>query len=883
MLPAIFLSLLTPQQANERPNLMFEAPAGDQYAAIRYDAPTILPNGRFLTPHGKRMWTSGDLWKVLLSPDQNWIVGIDDSGLQIFDSSHSSRAIKHVALRSNSMTGAFTPDGSKLVVGGGDNGMVYVYETKSWTQVDKIPLNTNGIRGSFATDIAIAKDGKLAYALDVAGQFVDTLDLVKGVLINRTKAGRQPYALALTPDGSRLFVANIGIFDYSVVPKPEPGKGHPFGLTLPPFGYPSKEATNGVIAEGRKIPGLGSPFVPDSQSIWSYSLATPTKPILAKTAKSGILIHAPADSGKSVGGSSPNALYLLGDKLIVSNANNDTVQFFSTDLKLLKTVKLAPVPALAKMRGVIPSAMTVSADKKTLYVCASGINAVAAVDLKTYAVKGYIPTGWFPTAIAITNQDELLIGTQKGLGRGPVGFKEERKPSDERFGLAGMPGFIEVLKAPAEYTALTKEVIRNNGMVPVTRRPHFPKEIKHVVFITKENHTYDGIFGGLKGAKGEPEYAQYGLQGWLDDKTRNNRLPIMPNHIKLAEQFGISDNFYMEPQGSGDGHRWLVGVYPSLWTTRLYYAGWEFIANNENKGRLPAFRSNGSQIPEDYLENGSIWEHLNRGGVTFRNYGEGYELPGSEEPIPVSKSGTLYQVNHPMPKILFDNTCFDFPAFNNDIPDIARADWFKEDIEKMFRKPGRPLPRFLNIAICNDHGAGPAPTRGYPYTSSYMADNDLALGQIVEYLSHTPEWKSMAIFVTQDDSGGDGDHIDRHRSFVLAISPWAKKRYVSTRHTSIMSIIKSIYLIFGLGPNNMFDAVATPLDDMFTDKPDFTPYSHLAVDPRVFKPEATFDPSDPLFKRRRAKPSAAKLDDPNFIRWLRKQNSPPATNDADND
>ena len=175
----------------------------------------------------------------------------------------------------------------------------------------------------------------------------------------------------------------------------------------------------------------------------------------------------------------------------------------------------------------------------------------------------------------------------------------------------------------------------------------------------------------------------------------------------------------------------------------------------------------------------------------------------------------------------------------------------------------------MNIALSNDHGSEPNPKLGYPYISSWMADNDLALGRIVERLTHQPEWKNMAIFVTQDDSGGDSDHIDRHRSFVLCISPYAKRGYVSSVHTSIMSILKTVYLIYGLGPNNMFDALATDLSDMFTDKPDFTPYTHIGVDRRVFKEEDTFDPTDPKFERRRKLGSPVALDDPNWLEKMR--------------
>ncbi|HWA82397.1 MAG TPA: alkaline phosphatase family protein, partial [Fimbriimonadaceae bacterium] len=592
----------------------------------------------------------------------------------------------------------------------------------------------------------------------------------------------------------------------------------------------------------------------------------------AKQVKAGLLIHAPADGGKSVGGSAPNGLLFNHGRLFVSNANNDTVQIFDPNLKLLKTIKLSPSPLVAKLRGVIPSGMTVSPDGARLFVCESGLNAVAVLDAKSGKVLGHFPSGWFPNSIVMSPDGRTLyVATQKGIGRGPRGPLSPRSKDDERYGLSDMPGMIQKTAIPnaAELKGMTNEVLRNNGIVANARPSSWPSQIKYVVFITKENHTFDGIFGSLKGANGEPEYAEFGMNGWIREKGKAERLPIMPNHTKLAEQFAISDNFYMEPQASGDGHRWLVGVYPSLWTTRVFYAGWGFRANNNAKGRLVSFGSNGSQIPEDYLENGSLWEHLDGGGIPFRNYGEGFEFPEVDEGPAFSRSGAGEIANYPMPAVLYKNTCFEFPIFNTNIPDIARVDWFKEDLEK-YRKEHHSIPRFINIALCNDHGTGPRPQWGYPYVCSYMADNDLALGRTVEYLSHLPEWKNMAIFVTQDDSGADDDHVDRHRSYVLALGPYAKKGYVSHEHASIMSIIRSIYELFGLPPNNMFDALASPLDDMFTTKPDFTPYVHVESDPRVFKPEETLDPNDPQFKKRRTMPSV-KMDDPAFEEWLRKR------------
>lgn len=854
----------------------FEAPSGREFAKVVPGGKTILPNGRLLTPVGSRLYTGEDLWQVIVSPNGKTVVGLFDGGMAIYSEGKPKRLL---ARKEIGYAAVFTKDGSKLVLSLGDDNKLEILDGQSFETLVEIP---NNVKDGYINDLALSPDGKLAYGVDIAVQEVVVFDLEAKQVIRRVKAGRQPYALALSENGKDLYVANIGIFDYSVVPSPEAGKGDSRGLYRPPFGFPSKEAEKGVRQEGRNVPGLGSPYVPDAQSIWKYSLTDPKSPVVNSKVKAGLLIHALSGGGenKAVGGSAPNELLLKGNRLWVSNANNDTVQEFDAKtMKSLRVIKLNPTPTFSRLRGVIPSGMTMSKDGTKLYVCESGLNSIAAIDVKSGKVLGRIPSGWFPMQIALApNGKSLYVATQKGLGRGPRGALWKRPETDERFGLPDMPGMIQHVPLPFDFKSGNRTVLVNNGLVakPTPSSPKvFPlapgkpsEQIKYVVFITKENHTFDGIFGGLKGAKGEPEYAEFGMNGWIKEKGKAERMPIMPNHIRLAEQFSISDNFYMEPQASGDGHRWLVGVYPSLWTTRVFYAGWDFRPTNDARGRLTSMGSDGSQIPEDYLENGSLWEHLNRGKIAFRNYGEGYELPGSQEPQPVDRSGTIYRVNHPMPKVLFDNTDFNYPAYNTNIPDIARADWFKEDIAKYRKANKGQIPKFINIAICNDHGDRPKPDRGYPYVCSYMADNDLALGRIVEYLTHTPEWKNMAIFVTQDDSGGDDDHIDRHRSFVLAISPYAKKGYVSRHHTSIMSIIRSIYLIFGLGPNNMFDAVATPLYDMFTDKPDFTPYKHVNVDPRVFKPEETFDPTDPKFEKRR-RMSSVKMDDPKFFEWLR--------------
>lgn len=926
------LSLAPASRATDPP--LLQAPAGSDVARVVPDGVTILPNGRLLTPAGRRLFTTQDLWNLRLRPDGKVAVALTSHGITVYPQPDATRApAAHaagfvLAHKGLCPSGVFTRDGSRLILGSGDDGGIIVYDTHDWHDTDAVlggaagtapagplrvreqaPLTAisadgNGVKDSYINDLALSPDERFVYGVDIANQRVVTFDLTAGAVVGSVPAGREPYALLLSPDGKRLYVANIGLFDYTLIPKPMAeavaAGANVNGLSKPPFAFPSRESEQGVEAEGRHIAGLGSPYVPEAQSVWMYSLAAPGQPRLARQAKAGLLIHAPADGGKAVGGSAPNALLLHGGILYVSCANNDTVQALdAATLKLRRTIRLSPSPLVAKLRGVIPSGMAMNAKGDRLYVCESGLNAVAVIDPGSGKTLGHIPTGWFPVQAALsTDEKTLYVATQKGLGYGPRGSKNPRPETDERFGLDAMPGMIAAIPLPQgadeaarQMTAWTQAVLHDNGIEdagaaagaaaarPPSALPRVPAQaetgpIRYVVFITKENHTFDGIFGGLKGANGEPDYAEFGREGWIREKGRTERVTVMPNHLQLAEQFAISDNFYMEPQASGDGHRWLVGAYPSLWTTRVFYSGWQFRANDAAKGRLVSFGSNGSQIPEDYLENGSLWEHLTRGGISFRNYGEGFEFPEAYEGPLTNKAGMYEVANYPMPKVLYDHTCFAFPSFNTNIPDIARADWFIQDIENNYRKRGKPLPRFLNIALCNDHGTGPRPAQGYPYVCSYMADNDLALGRVVEYLTHQPEWKNMAIFVTQDDSGADDDHVDRHRSYVLAISPYARHGYVSHVHTSIMSIIKSIYLAFGLGPNNQFDALASDLGDMFGTTPDFTPYQHLPSDRRIFRPEETFDPSDPTFERRRREKPDVAMDDPAFEEKLHNDGEP---------
>jgi YVTN family beta-propeller protein len=644
------------------------------------------------------------------------------------------------------------------------------------------------------------------------------------------------------------------------------------------------------------VPGLGDPNVPDSFSVWGIDVADPAAPKVIARLKTGLLIGAPADNGKTVGGSAPNFLAVHGSDLYVSNGNNDTIERIDLPTgKIVHRTRIQPSPLVARLRGVGPSGMTLSADGSRLYVAESGINAIGVLDTRSGKMLGHIPTAWYPYRLALTpDGKQLLCICFRGFGNGPKGGSNV--PRSQFLALRGV---FSALPTPtdAQLGPMTQNVLTYNGLTDhsadrakmtnsvVPALPGKPSEqIQYVVFLTKENHTYDAIFDHVPGANGDPSLLRWGYHQTISapGQPTLEGVAVMTNHNAIARQFTISDNFYMEPEASGVGHRWLVGVQPNNFCQMLYTLGWSFKLNSTAPGRRASFGSNGSIAPEDYPEAGSMWEHLAHYGVPFRNYGEGFEFADVKEDEGEHRTGAREVVNIPMSKVLYDNTCREFPIFNMNIPDQYRAFWFEQDFTRLFLgssqstarttasvskpKPAKQpvkttMPRFINIAICNDHGTGPNAAKGYPYVASWMADNDLALGRIVDFLSHTPYWKHMAIFVTQDDSGGEPDHVDAQRSVLLCISPWAKRGYVSHRQTTIVSMHRTLYEILGLPPLNMFDALANDFSDCFTDQPDFRPYDAVAVDPRIFDPEKAKDPTDPEYKKARQTASILR-DDP---------------------
>jgi YVTN family beta-propeller protein len=891
---AVLLSVVAgfPTQAAPKAPYL-HPPSVEQYARHDPSGTTILSNGRYLTPaghpypihswpHGLAMTRDGATLFIASAGAGQLVTGWQGPSPQIRDVVPPQKGKKR---GENSGGADFSPDGKTLYWSGGDSGTVYVFDVTTGQSTGEIALNApvNGISesDSFANDVKVSADGKFLYCADVANFRIAVINTTLGKTVGSTRAGRYPYALAVADD--TVYAANIGLFEYQPIPDSKDPRFDNRGLTRPPYGYPSKEAIEGVEMEGRHVPGLGADNLPESFSVWGFDVTHPEGIRVSSRLKTGLLIGAPTDNGKAVGGSAPNFVALSGNNLFVSNGNNDLIERIDRARnQLVKSQRLTPSPLTASLRGVSPAGMAVSPDGKRLYVAEMGINAIAVLDAESLTVLGHIPTAWYPYRVAVSpDGGKLACICFRGFGNGPNAGSQI--PKSEFLHLRGVLSVLDV-PAPATLATLTAQVLTNNGLVDheadrvAMTSPVIPSvpgkrsaEIKYVVFITKENHTYDTIFDHVPGANDDPSLLRWGYHQTISGKgvpTLTN-VAVMKNHNSLARQFTVSDNFYMEPEASGVGHRWLVGVQPNNLMQLNYTVGWHFQKDGHSPGRRYSMGSNGSLIPEDYPEAGSMWDHLARHHVSFRNYGEGFEFPGVDEDPDESPTGAREVVNVPMPKVLFDNTCFEFPIFNMNIPDQYRAHWFRKDVEARFGSGKKKLPSFINIAICNDHGTEPNPDRGYPYLASWMMDNDVALGRIVDYLSHTPWWKNMAIFVTQDDSGGEPDHVDAQRSVLLVISPWARHGYVSHRHTTIVSMHRTMYEILGLPPLNLFDALANDFGDCFTNKPDFTPYVFEPADPRIFDAEKAKDPKDPDYGLARRKRSVPMDDDDEMEAVLR--------------
>jgi hypothetical protein len=344
------------------------------------------------------------------------------------------------------------------------------------------------------------------------------------------------------------------------------------------------------------------------------------------------------------------------------------------------------------------------------------------------------------------------------------------------------------------------------------------------------------------------------------------RADVSPNHHALADRFAISDNFYCDADQSNTGHRWVAGVYPNEWVEVNARSRIEARLFSPAPGRRYVSGSSAVVMPEDYNEAGALWEHLDRHGVPFFNFGFGTEMPASLETQAYKETGIRMAVSFPLPKPLFDRTSRVFATYNMAIPDQYRMDMFEQELRDRWLSGREPFPRLITMVLPNDHLTDEHPADGFPFAASYMADNDLALGRLVHTLSRTPWWHEMLVIVTEDDPQGGRDHVEAHRSLLMLIGPHVKRGFVSHALADFGSIIRLIFTVLGLPPLNQFDAAAPLPVDFFADgATDPAPYDVRPPDRRIFDPDQALKPFDRGFNWARLAESP-RLDDPEDMR-----------------
>jgi YVTN family beta-propeller protein len=512
----------------------------------------------------------------------------------------------------------------------------------------------------------------------------------------------------------------------------------------------------------------------------------------------------------------PSGMVLSPDRffLYVANANSDIVSVIDTRTdKVTASISSKPIEELPY--GSAPNDVAVSPDGKTLYIADGVDNLVAVVDLTSKKLKGLIPAGWYPSAVRLSaDGSKIFVCNMKGVG--------SRQPVRERgYNTQDLMGSVTMIETPSQdslesysiQAAVNMRLPKINEVlhlsrvkekhVPVPVRPGEKSLIKHVLYVIKENRTYDQVFGDMAQGNGDSSLTMFGRY-------------VTPNHHKLAEEFVLLDNTYCNGVKSAEGHQWTSQGYVTDYLEKAF------------PGFVRGYPWNGND-PLVYSASGFIWDYVLAAGLSFRDYGEYV----NDEIIPANASWTdIYNdyINGthkikiravPAVYTIANNICPTYTGSPREINDQYKADEFIKELHD-FEKADT-FPNLMMMSLPNNHTSGTQ--EGFPIPSAMVADNDLALGRIVEAISKSKFWKETAIFVVEDDPQNGLDHVDGHRTVAFCISPYTKRKAVVNTHYNQNSILRTIELILGLPPMTQLDLVASPMSDCFTDKPDFTPYN----------------------------------------------------------
>ena len=687
-----------------------------------------LPTGVRLDPAGEAVDLGSLPVNLVLTPERDRAVvvlsGWREQGIQVVDL--KMRKVTQTLLQDGAFYGAaFSPDGRHLCVSGGNTDMLFVYGWKDGTAAleNKFELaktkTEDGTGTSYPAGLAFSPNGKFIYVAEDVGDRVAVVNAVTGEIIQRFATDHYPYGVALTANG-QVFVSAWG------------------GSTVSQF----RVLMDGTLAY----------------------------------------------LGRIEVGRHPSALAARGASLYVTLAGSDRVAVVDTKRRKVARYLHDAAPG-APPEGSTPNALAFSSDGKQLLAAEADNNAVAVFDVATGKLLGRIPTDWYPTAIAEAN-GELLVLSGKGHGThanpdGPVPLTDWPNGNPTAYALGQLNGTLRVLSAsmtPPQLARFTERVIAANHWQqrpPERRYPPF----RHVVYIIKENRTYDQVLGDMKEGDGDASLV------YFPDIT------ITPNHHALARRFGLFDRFFVNAEVSSQGHIWSTAAYVTNYGEKVVPSGYA--------GKRADMDGEESDEPE----RGFLWTLAIREGITFRDYGE---MVKGNPGWPVTQRDLAADVNP------------DYTPFDLVTQDQKRADVWIAELQRYVRDGNMPQLEVMHLPM--DHLTAGRPGKCTP--RACMADNDLALGRIVQALSHSPYWKDTVIFVVEDDAQAGPDHTDSHRAPFYAISAYNRKGTVH-RFVNTTDVVAAIEDILGMGRLSKFDYFSRSLADIFAPAPDLSPYDAI--------------------------------------------------------
>ena len=682
------------------------------------------------------------------------------------------------------------------------------------------PLGTEAILGGFPIDVRYHPTLNRAYVANTGyrNRSVQVIDATTGKVLQQVDREEAFYGLAIAPDGKKLYAsggyaAQVEIYDIAAdgslaLAAHVPIDSYPAGIALSKDGtrfwvgqFKSTKVAEfdaHTLALNRVLDVPIAPYalleLPGRQELWVASLADDRLAVIDLAATS-----TPTVTTVTVGMSPVNLVNSPDEGIVyVASANGDDV--VAIDAKNRMVIGTQPVgePTILgednkPLPASSPGGMAYDAKSNRLYVTRAADNAVSVLNAADLTRLGALPVSWYPTAVAVSpDGGHLLVLNGKGVGAGPLAAYAETAES----GKEQMQGSVSLIDLTGvDLTQATTQVEKNvrrpndvfpfqcDAAFPVPAARNHPTPIEHIVLIVKENKTYDCVLGDLGVGDGDPKLAMFGEK-------------VTPNLHALARKYAHHDNFYDDSETSVQGHLWLTSSFVDDYMERTWF---------EDYRNHPGWGADAT-LPQGRPQFLTFFTHLMRHGIDFTVFGE--------------IVGSLDVVNDTS---VMEHVSAGFPGsfFNTDISDVTKAKYVADELINKGK-----FPAFVYVLLPNDHTNGLGKNALTP--EAMINDNDVGMGTLVDAISHSKYFASTAIFIVEDDPQQGADHVDYHRSICLVVSPYAKPGYISHVHTSYPSLFKTFELILNLPPLNRYDALATPLWDVFQQQPTtLTPFEHV--------------------------------------------------------